>query len=85
MVHKAIDGAGALKSHCGRPARPARPWRRFAADRRGITTIDYALTMAGIVLGSTAATSLVGVEITTLFHEIEFSLCMQVQQLCIMH
>lgn len=85
MVHEAITGIGTLKSHGGCQDQAARSWRRFAADRRGITTIDYALTMAGIVLGSTAATSLVGVEVRTLFHEIEFSLCMQVQQLCILH
>lgn len=58
---------------------------RFYRDERGASAIDYALTAGGVALGGTGLTSAIGGEVTGIFYEIEYALCMQVQHFCILN
>lgn len=84
MVGYAIGRAKALTARTELPGRFAVLWRALIADQRGNTSIDYALTAAGIVLGGSVAVLMMGLEIGNIFHEVEFALCVQVQQFCIL-
>ena len=59
--------------------------RCFAADRRGSTASEYALTLVFVALGGTGITTAIGIEVNDFFQRIELSLCMQVQQFCVLN
>jgi len=57
----------------------------FAADERGSTASEYALTLVFVALGGTGITTAIGIEVNDFFQRIELSLCMQVQQFCVLN
>lgn len=63
----------------------AHAFGRFAADRRGSTASEYALTLVFVALGGTGITTAIGIEVNDFFQRIELSLCMQVQQFCVLN
>lgn len=63
----------------------AQTCRRFRDDECGATLTDYALTLGVAALGSSGFISAIGGELFGIFEEVEYALCMQVQQFCFLN
>ena len=63
----------------------AQSCRRFRDDECGATLLDYALTLGVAALGSSGVVSAMGGEVFGILDEVEYALCMQVQQFCFLH
>lgn len=63
----------------------AQSCRRFRDDECGASMLDYAMTLGVAALGSSGVVSAMGGEMLGILDEVEYALCMQVQQFCFLH